>query len=368
MLLWCGLASAQVDLSTLDRGMAGPRAKVLVLGSVHLSQLPKDADFDPASLQPVLDRLAAFKPGVITIEAISGEQCDLAARNPSVYGADLGGYCRDTVAAKTATGLDVPAAIAAVRKTLRSWPATPTAAQRRHLAALFLAANERASALAQWWQLAPAERRAGDGLDAALVVQLDKLAASNNESYQIGARLAARLGLQRVYAVDDHTGDNIQIDDEAAYGKTIQALWDRAAPRAKATRERQDRLARSGDMLGLYRDINLPASQQLAVETDFGAALRDASPEHYGQRYVAGWEGRNLRMAANIRVAFADHPGARVLSIVGASHKPWLDKLLGQMQGVDIVDAETVLQDPGRQATTRRAGAPVAMTTTGQPR
>ena len=55
---------------------------------------------------------------------------------------------------------------------------------------------------------------------------------------------------------------------------------------------------------------------------------------------------RNLRMVANIRAAFRDRPGARVLSIVGASHKPWFDSLLGQMQGVDIVDANTVLQAP----------------------
>jgi hypothetical protein len=32
-----------------------------------------------------------------------------------------------------------------------------------------------------------------------------------------------------------------------------------------------------------------------------------------------------------------------VLCIVGASHKPWFDGLLGQMQGVDVVDVEKVL-------------------------
>jgi hypothetical protein len=43
-----------------------------------------------------------------------------------------------------ATGLDVPAAIAEVDKTLKAWPARPTPAQRRRLAALFLAANDAA--------------------------------------------------------------------------------------------------------------------------------------------------------------------------------------------------------------------------------
>jgi hypothetical protein len=37
-----------------------------------------------------------------------------------------------------------------------------------------------------------------------------------------------------------------------------------------------------------------------------------------------------------------------VLSIVGASHKPWFDDWLGQLQGVNVVDAAQVLEGPSR--------------------
>src|SRR5690606_38701654 len=181
-LAWCGLAQAQVDLSVLDGDMAGPRTQVLVLGSVHLSQLPEGTDFEPASLQPLLQRLVAYGPDVITIEALSGETCDLMRRHPAVYLAeDVDTYCPDTAPAAAATGLDVPAAIAEVRNTLEAWPDTPTPAQRRHLAALFLAAGDPASALVQWWQLPEAERRAGDGLDDALAKGLRAREARDSE-------------------------------------------------------------------------------------------------------------------------------------------------------------------------------------------
>jgi hypothetical protein len=49
-------------------------------------------------------------------------------------------------------------------------------------------------------------------------------------------------------------------------------------------------------------------------------------------------------MVANIRETFRERPGARVLSIVGVSHKPWFDAWLGQLQGVDIVDVAGVLK------------------------
>jgi hypothetical protein len=59
---------------------------------------------------------------------------------------------------------------------------------------------------------------------------------------------------------------------------------------------------------------------------------------------VAGWEIRNLCMVANVRETFRERPGARVLSIVGASHEPWFDHWLGQLQGVNIVDTAEVLE------------------------
>lgn len=341
------LAQAQVDLSVLDAHMAGPRTQVLVLGSVHLSQLPKGATLGPKQLQPLLDRLAAYRPDIITIEGLSGETCDLMARHPTVYApGDVSDYCPDTSAAKAATGMDVPAAIAEAQRLLKAWPNLPTPAQRRHLAATFLAAGDPASALVQWLQLPADEQRAGDGLNDTLAALLRQKENRPSESYQIAARLAARLGLQRVYPVDDHTGDNVDVGDPAAYGKAVQTAWNQAAPRAKAMRDKEDELARRGDVLDLYRFINLPVNEQLRVEVDFGAALRDPSPEHYGQRYVAGWEGRNLRMVANIRTTFGGRPGARVLSVVGVTHKPWFDSLLGQMQGVNIVDVQQILRDP----------------------
>ena len=331
-------AQAQDPLPALDKKMPGPRAQVLVLGSVHLSQLKKTVT--PELLQPLMDRLAAFKPDIVTIESVGGEQCDLVARHPVVYlPENVEPYCVSTEQAKAATGLDVPAAIAEFHTTLKTWPAQPAPAQRRRLAAVFLAAGEHPSALVQWLQLPAGERHAGDGLDDALVARLEKLAGSNNESYSIGARLAARLGLARVYLVDDHTGDNVQVGDTDAYGAAVQAAWDAGADSVAADRAREEALSQGDDLLALYRFINRPDVLRKAIESDFGAALRDPSPQHYGRFYIAGWEARNLRMVANIRVAFGERPGARVLAIVGSSHKPWFDGLLGQMQGVDIVDA-----------------------------
>ena len=326
-------------------GFAGPPTRVLVLGSVHLAQ----EEGGPVTAQAtgaLLQRLAAFDPQVITIEAMPGETCEMMRRHPAVYdGEGVERYCPDTDPARAATGLDVPAAIASVQEQLAAWPQAPAPAQRRRLAATFLAAGDPTSALVQWLYLPEGERRAGDGLDEALVEALRKRAASSNESVVIAAALAVRLGLQRVHPVDDHTGDNLRIEDVDDFATAIQGAWDSAPPECAALRARDRELRRAPDLLPLYRHTNSAAYQRMPMHCDFALALAEASPQRYGRQYVTGWDLRNLRMVANIGATFRERPGTRVLSLVGASHKAWFDRLLGQLQGVEVVDVERFLAD-----------------------
>jgi hypothetical protein len=69
-----------------------------------------------------------------------------------------------------------------------------------------------------------------------------------------------------------------------------------------------------------------------------------SSPDLYGRQYVAWWETRNLRIVANIRSTLQHDPQGRVLSIIGATHKGYLDAYLDMMQDVRLVDAEQILR------------------------
>ena len=138
----------------------GPQNQLLVLGSPHLSDMP--ASFRPEQLSPLLNKLAAWKPQAIAIEAVSGAQCDLMRRYPDRYKESADTYCWDPAPAAKATGLDVPAATAEWGRMLAAWPATPSPSDRRHLAALFFAGGESASALVQWLRLPEGEAERPD--------------------------------------------------------------------------------------------------------------------------------------------------------------------------------------------------------------
>lgn len=328
--------------------IAGRPAEVMVLGTTHLSGLP--ASTDPKIFQPLIDKLARFAPQIITVEALSGEECDTLQRFKSVHGADTWEtYCPDTADIHKATGLDVPTATARVDETLAAWPKAPTAAQRRHLAMLFLAANNRGSATVQWLRLPPAERHAGDGLTQSMIDIIERKGKPLNENYTIAAALAAQLGLERIYAVDDHTADTA-LDNASpegkAYGDGIQAAWNHQPPPAiRGEEERLEKNLRTGaDVLALYRLMNRPQAQRDTIASDMGRAVSYAPSQPYGRQYVAWWETRNLRIAANIRSTLQKDPQARVLSIIGATHKGYLDAYLDLMQDIRLVDAEQVLR------------------------
>ncbi|ELX08510.1 hypothetical protein Jab_2c05590 [Janthinobacterium sp. HH01] len=346
---YVGAAEAPVSLQFKPGALKlqrGPSSEVLVLGTAHLSQLPKT--FDPANLSLLMDRLAGWQPKAIAIEALSGTQCAFLRAYPERYADTVKTYCWDTAPAASATGLDVPAATAQVDRLLAAWPSAPSApsaGQRRKLASLFLAAGEPASATVQWLRLPAEERRAGDGLIDQLVEILNGLRQKRNEDYLIAAQLAARCGHERVYPMDDHTSD-FDVADEKAFGAAIMKAWDNpfGAERKRRDDALRADLAKPAGVLAMYRAHNAAGAAEQVFHADFGAALEEPSPQHFGRSYVGGWETRNLRMASNIREAMSARPGSRMLVIVGASHKGYLEAYLDQMHDARIISTDTLLR------------------------
>jgi hypothetical protein len=336
------------DPSALKGPAKGKQNEVIVLGTAHLAQLPPN--FLPASLDVLKERLFAWKPRIVAIESLSGTQCDMMRRYPQRYDGVTQRFCTwDPAPARAATGLDVPGATVEMDRLLADWPAEPTSSQRRRLAAIFLAAGEPISALVQWLRLPQAERRVGDGLDATLVEALDQRRfgrGPRGEDTLIAAPLAAALGLDRVVGMDDHTFSDVPPPLEDGYQAAIAAAWDNPA---NAERQRMYKrlsadVSSAEHVMSLYRAVNDPSHQMVIYAADFGPALNETSPQHFGRRYVADWEARNLRMASNIREAIGNHPGNRTLVIVGWVHKGYLEAYLNQMHDVRIVSSNQVLR------------------------
>lgn len=327
-----------------DRPVGTPNA-VMVLGTPHLHELPDN--FQIEMIEPLVDRLVRWRPTAIATETHSGLLCDTMRRLAWRYEEAHKAWCGfDPTPYGETTGLTVTEANAEVDRLLASWPKNPTAEQRRRLAAIFMAAGEPNSAQVQWLRLPPSERRTDDIMTEDMVAYLTSREKARTEG-TIAARVAARVGLERTFSVDDQAFYAGPKPDKEAYAAAIMAAWDN--PAAKARREQYDalfaNLGMPGAFLEMYRVFNAPDQAELIYASDFGAALQDPSDGGLGRRYLSYWEARNLRMVANIREILGREPGTRMLAIVGASHKPYYEAYLDQMRDVDLIDVMPLLRE-----------------------
>jgi hypothetical protein len=302
-------------------------------------------EFSNEQVSPLLAKLESFQPNVITYEGLAGSQCEFLHQNEQMNPGVFDSYCWSAAEAQKALGKTLPQATFEIEKMLGGSKTAPSTSQRRTLAALFLAANDRPSAQVQWTQLAASEQHIGDGLDLAMVKILERVDAKPNETYAIAVSLAARLQLNRVYAIDDHTADAALSSVGPKFEEAMKAVWHLPKrPLILKFDQLKTALKTGADLLNLIRFLNEPNVQMEFAKADFGEALKQQTDEQFGRQYVSWWETRNLRMVSNIRSAAANVPGAKVLNVVGASHKPYFDSYMRLMSDVQVVDTKKILK------------------------
>lgn len=338
-------AQSDFDFTGPDTQLAGEPTRVLVLGSPHLSQLPAEA-FPLEHLELIMERLETFAPDVIAIEALSGLTCDQLLRHAKLYDGVADTYCYDPAPALDHLGMTAPEATLAAEKALDALPQTPSAADHTRLAALLLGAGERWSAALHWSYLDESERVTSPMISERMATYLNRLLASRNESGSIGVALARRLGLAHVSPMDDHTADLVQVRAPDTLGPALREMWSTPNAAAREARAKQmEFMGSPAKAMAGYRYINSPQYQQMTIDNDFGKAGRTSANDGVTRQYLAWWQTRGLRMAANVVEAAGNQPGAKVLVIVGASHKSYFDAYLDQMQDIEIVDVDAVLTD-----------------------
>ncbi|TPG72309.1 hypothetical protein EAH73_03505 [Hymenobacter nivis] len=344
-------ATAQLppfDPAGAKQKLAIAPTKVMIFGLGHLDTAP--ATFQVSWLEPVLCRLRAYKPDIILTEAMPGEQV-MGLEAYAAYHGDAGKYAGPTLQMAKAAQADLhlTAAQALVQANELCKKGDLTAAERRRLAGLFVAAAEPLSAAVQWLRLPAAERIGADGISPALAKQVTLWAGLRNEMASVAARLAADLGLERVYGAGDHLSDVAQ-PDFAAFKAAVAAepgqvdLFNHNTPTFRAIPEEAMKLATAAEVMPVLKWKNSPRFAALDADAQWLSMGRSEKMGRVGRQRLAAWEAQNLRMAVAIREATAPIAGGRALLIVGASHKPFVEAYLRTFADVELVSVPALLE------------------------
>ena len=339
------------------------RTQVLVLGTPHLARM--GAPVPDAALAPVLDALAAFSPDVVLVEAYGPDDVErLALQAERVPGGPAAQIAQSRAslgvtfgwAAQTELGLSRTEAEVEADSLLALGALSP--GDRRRAALLLLAAHDVWSAVLHWVQVPDALRGETDPdrlgpryPDWTAAEALSFVAATDRtELLRVGVEAARRAGLGRVHGFDGlaeveaetRTGYTARLAVEVAADPVYLASQETGRAFVETLRARQAAAVEDGDLLGLYRYLNSAEYADAAAEAE-QVWLRTGAPSGLDRARWALWETRNLQMAARLRAATAFRPGARVLAVVGASHKRYLEAVLRTLADIEVVEFSDVV-------------------------
>lgn len=157
-----------------------------------------------------------------------------------------------------------------------------------------------------------------------------------NEVHQLGFRLAARLGHEKVYPVDYQMG--MRMDSLLAYASEHEPDFVRRFDAyIGEIVELMNRMQREESIAANLRFMNDPENIIRAHEPYAVQATVGAGDGYAGARAVGDWYERNLRIFANL--AAITTPDDRVLFVVGMGHTPILRHLMETHPSMQLVEA-----------------------------
>lgn len=164
-----------------------------------------------------------------------------------------------------------------------------------------------------------------------------------NEADQVGLRLAAELGHEKVYAVDwnENPPGNIDTDyDWYTYGMEnghatrIEAITD---PERAGIPEMNEQ-----SVSEWFLQLNTAESLQKAHEVYFDIAMIGDGENLIGANWVGTWYARNLKIFSRL-VDLAEDENARILVLYGRGHAYLLRQFAVESGRFELVDLEEVL-------------------------
>ena len=181
------------------------------------------------------------------------------------------------------------------------------------------------------------------GPDTAVVNLLEDLGASSNEINLIGVNLARQLNLNRIHYIDnlqDETMLAIQYPSffedyrmsQTEIGELLSAvtIFDEVNTLTEQSIEAMD-------LFPLYKFLNSERYMREDYEGQWKLWLKTGFKSKTDRSRYSLWEMRNLQIAANITRLVAKYPEKRILVIIGASHKSFIEKHLSQIPDIKLM-------------------------------
>jgi hypothetical protein len=319
--------------------------EILVLGTQHLSYID---GFEPEMLQGVISKLDSYNFDVVCIENMPAQLLyDIRSRQDSSFDGVLSSFGGDRLDMADKAQLDYQVGFHDAQKqiyNILSEKKELDPEDRADLIKLYLATADKASAALQYNYL----RKYSDSstlefLDPEVRKSMEDLLHSHNEVYALALPIAENRDLNRIASIDDFQDEALLLKHFPSF---IGEYMDNQdffkdlpnQPVFVKSRELEKACVEKRDLYDLYLFLNSAEFQKQDFKAQWQIWLESDFPSGSDRARYALWEMRNLQISANIVRESAFYPGKRMLVIIGASHKSFLEKYLRQIPSVQLLE------------------------------
>ncbi len=313
------------------------KTKILVLGTPHLEQLE---DFHPSYLKRVLDSLKNENFDVVAIENMPAELLlDIKGRTENHW-QDLYESFNKYIEFGLSHQKTVNQTYEEAKKNIDRLNLKENISDIEKIAYInsYLCSYDVWSATLFYKQL-----NDKGALSEIVRELLERLANAKNEINTIGLEIAKMNKLRQIHYIDNLQDETILLNEFPSFladyqsnSKFIEGLIAKSEFYEKVY-SLENEAVNDKDLYHLYRFYNSQDFMKQDFEGQWALWFKTNFSSKTDRSRYSLWEMRNLSIAANIVRVVASNPEKKILVIIGASHKSFLEKYLKQIPDVELL-------------------------------
>lgn len=314
------------------------KTQVLILGTPHLEQLN---NFQTPYLKKVLDTLQAKQFDVVAIENMPTELLfDIKSRKEAHW-QDLYKSFSKFVEFGQAhqKSLDISFEVAQRKINELLLKTTLSDADRIEYINSYICIYDIWSATLHYKLLAEKSK-----LSKTVIDLLEKLSNAKNEINTIALEIAEKSKLNQIYYIDNLQDETILVNEFPKFmseyqsnANSVNELLNNLNFYQKFTSLENEAINKK-DLYLLYKFYNSNEYMTKDFEGQWALWFKTNFNSKTDRSRYSLWEMRNLSITANILRVIASNPEKKIIVIIGASHKSFLEKYLKQIQDIELLE------------------------------
>ncbi len=333
MILLTGKLWAQVD---------NEKTKLLILGTSHLSQIK---DFESNMLENLISKLDSESFNAVCIENMPAELLyDIRSRNDSAFAGVISSFGGTRLLLADSIQKQLGISFSDARKKINELSNIESLSDMEHLSMIecFLAAADPVSATLHYTRIKDKTVIDKSNLSKEIFKDLISNIVKANEIYSLALKLANNQNLNKIEYIDNFQDEALLlkhfpnfIREFTANQETFKDIG--SLPVFKKEEMILKQSIAKKDLLDYYLFLNSTEYMKEDFEAQWEIWLTTNFPSGADRARFYLWEMRNLQIAANIMKVCSFYPGEKVIVIIGASHKSFIEKYLRQNPDIEIM-------------------------------